>query len=61
MKALIVLHSKETKTYIFEKEVLADECGIPYDKIDLVLKKLELFHIMGGESWNTPEVFEIDC
>ena len=60
LKALFALHSKECGTYIFEKEVLAAECGIPDDKIDFVMEKLELFAIMGGESWLIPDVYEIN-
>ena len=39
MNALIYLYHK-TGTYVFEGSVLANDCGIPDDKIDAVLEDL---------------------
>ena len=53
LKALFALYAKEFN-YTFEKEVLAQECEIPEDKIDDVLNKLRLFGL------REPTNYEID-
>jgi transcriptional regulator with XRE-family HTH domain len=48
MKAFFYLYSLDPE-FIFEKEVLAEHCGIPADRIDDVIEKLTRFCITGSD------------
>lgn len=45
MRAVLFIYKKEP-VFVFEAEVLAEECKIGTDKIDKVMKNLELLHLV---------------